>query len=363
MSGFSGAVTATSFQGVPIDPTTPTAQQVLIYSTTTGTYVPTTATGATGSNGSQGAQGAQGSNGTNGATGATGPVGPPSSNLPVVNLADQSTAPSVPSASSNLFALTTNTRGLIQQQYESGNASFIGSAGWSQPYQLITPGVSAGSATMIGYLPTITSAGTFSAGGGSNIGITQNIVSAATSGSNAYVAGTNAFYRTQATTTYFGGFAFYSKVYFPDASYSSNIHIVVGMSSAFTSTLNEPANGNALTLESLAIFHYIPDFPSSNTTWQFVYGGGSGSNAISTTMNVTAQHIYEFYIWCPNAGTTIYYQVNDLTAGTSVTGSGSVSSALPTSGVAMTGGAGLQTQTTTAKNIQFERVWVRTDKG
>jgi len=320
VSGFSGPVTATQFQGIPIDSTTPTSMQVLVYSSTSGTYVPTDAS---------------------------------SVNLSKLNFADQSTVPATPSSSSNLFAFTTNGRGMFQQQNESGNPTYIGTAPWNIVYQLITPNAGASAPVIAGYLPLLTSSGTFSSGGVSAIGFIQNIATASTSGAQAYVSGTKAFYRTQATTTYYGGFSYYSKFYLPDASYPNNTYLFAGMSSSIVDSLNAGVGQGAG--ESLAAFQW-----ATTGNWQFTTAG-STTTTVATSIPVTAQHIYECFIWCANAGTTVYWQINDLTAGTSNTGT--VTTSLPTSGVAMAAGVGLETNTTTARNIQLERVFVRSDLG
>ena len=320
MSGFSGPVTATQFQGVPIDSTAPTSQQVLIYDSVLGKYVPTSAS---------------------------------SVNVSKVNLANQSSAPATPSSSSNLFAFTTNGRGMFQQQNESGSPAYIGSAPWNIVHQLITPGPNAAPSAIYGYLAAVASSGTFSSPTVNSAGCVQNIATAATSGAQAYVAGTKAFYRTQATTTYYGGFSYYSRFYLPDASYPSNTYLFAGMSSSIVDSLNAGVGQGAG--ESLAAFQW-----STTGNWQFTTAG-STTTTVATSTPVTAQHVYECFIWCANAGTTVYWQINDLTAGTSNTGT--VTNSLPTSGVAMAAGVGLETNTNTARNIQLERVFVRSDLG
>lgn len=320
MSGFSGPVTATEFQGVPIDSTAPTSQQALIYNSGTGKYVATNAQGT---------------------------------NLSKLNLANQSSAPATPSSSSNLFAFTTNGRGMFQQQNESGAPAYIGSAPWNIVYQLITPAASAVPSAISGYLAALTNSGTFSSPTVNSAGCVQNIATAATSGAQAYVSGTKAFYRTQATTTYYGGFSYYSRFYLPDASYSTNTYLFAGMSSSITDSLN--AGVGQGTTESIAAFQW-----GTTGNWQFTTAG-STTTTVATSTPVTAQHVYECFIWCANAGTTVYWQINDVTAGTSNTGT--VTTSLPTSGVAMAAGVGLQTNNTTARNIQLERVFVRSDLG
>jgi hypothetical protein len=318
VSGFSGSVTATQFQVVPIDSTAPTSQQVLIYSSTSGTYVPNVPTVAGG-----------------------------------LNFADQSTVPATPTSSSNLVAITTAGRGLFQQQNETGKANFVGGAQWDLPYQLIVPSSGATPSSISGYLPAVNNAGTFTSPAANFQGVYQNIATAASSGAQAYVTGQNMFYRTQATTTYYGGFFFYAKFYLPDVSYPANTYLCSGLSSSFSNTLN--AGVGQYGAESLAAFQW-----STTGNWQFTTAG-STTTTVATSTPVTAQHIYECFIWCANAGTTVYWQINDLTAGTSNTGT--VTTSLPTSGVAMAGGIGLQTNSTTARNIQLERVHIIADNG
>jgi len=354
VSGFTGAVTATQFQGVPIDSTAPSNLQVLIYDSGTGTYEPAAASGA------QGATGAQGAQGSPGATGSQGAQGAQATNLTYVNLADQSSAPSTPTTSSNLFAKTVNGRGLFQAQYESGSPFYLSRANWDKSWSFITPN-NAASAWISGVLPTATSSGTFTAATQSAIGIYQNIATAASVGAQGYVTTPKCFYRTQSVTTYLGGFAFYSRFYLPDASYSTNTYLAVGLSSNFTGSLG--AGNGQTSNESMALFQYAPDFPFSNTTWQFSYGGSSGVTVVNTSMAFAAQHIYETFIWCSNNGSTIYWQINDVTAGTTNSGTVSTSTSLPTSGIAMAGGMGIQTNNTTARNIQIGRVMLVSDVG
>jgi hypothetical protein len=346
VSGFTGAVTATQFQGVPIDSTAPLNLQVLIYNSGTGTYEPAAASGA------QGATGAQGAQGSPGATGSQGAQGAQATNLTYVNLADQSSAPSTPTTSSNLFAKTVNGRGLFQAQYESGSPFYLSRAPWDKSWSLITPNA-ASTPFITGVLPQAQTSGTGSTATQSANGLLQNFATAASSGSQAYVTTPKSFYRTQSVTTYLGGFAFYSRFYLPDASYSTNTYLFAGLSSSIVDSLNAGV-GQGLS-ESIAAFQW-----ATTGNWQFTTAGSTTTTA-ATSLAVTAQHIYETFIWCANNGSTVYWQINDVTAGT--TSSGTATASLPNSGVALAGGIGLQTNNTTARNIQNGRVMLVSDVG
>lgn len=325
MSGFSNLSSdATSIQSIPISTTTPTNSQALIYDSATNTYIP-------------GAPGL--------AAGQTS-----------VNFADQSTVPATPSSSSNLVALTTAGRGLFQQQNESGSPYFVGTAPWAKPYMLITPGSST-TFTASGYGATTVTSGTISAGAVGSQGIVQNIASAASIGAQAYVRTFAFFQRVQTVSTYYGGFLHYSKFYLPDGSYTST-NLLAGMSQTLATDLTTPRG----TTVNRAAFQYSNGGGTyTDTTWQFSTCNGTAQTTTDTTLAVTAGHIYECFIWCPNNASSISWQITNLTTATTQTGS--TGSTLPTISSPLAICAGLYTYTATARNIQVERLYAEVDLG
>ena len=326
MSGFSNSSgNATSIQSIPISTTTPTNSQALLYDSGTNTYIP-------------------------------GAAGTLAAGQTSVNFADQSTVPATPSSSSNLVALTTAGRGLFQQQNESGSPYFVATAPWAKPFALITPG---SSTTFVanGYAASAQTVGTIGTGGPGAQGISQSITSAASIGAQASVRAFSYYYRAQSPTTYIGGFFYYSKVYLPDASYPST-NLLAGMSSTLATDLTTPRG----TTTSRACFQYSTGGGTyTDTTWQFSTANGSAQTTTDTTLAVTAGHVYECFIWCPNNASTISWQITDLT--TAVTQTGSTGSTLPAATTGMGPALGLYTYTATARSIAVQRVYAEADLG
>ena len=325
MSGFSNSSgNATSIQSIPISTTTPTNSQALLYDSGTNTYIP-------------------------------GAAGTLAAGQTSVNFADQSTVPATPSSSSNLVALTTAGRGLFQQQNESGSPYFVATAPWAKPWQLITPGTST-TFTASGVGATSVTSGTISAGTVGAQGIVQNIASAASIGAQAYARTFAFFTRAPAVSTYFGGFLHYSKFYLPDGAYTFT-NLCAGMSSVLATDLTTPRG----TGTSRAAFQYSNGGGTyTDTTWQFSTANGSAQTTTDTTLALTAAHVYECFIWGANNGSTVYWQITDVT--TAVTQSGSTGSTLPSTALLATC-AGLYTYTATARNIQIERIYAEADLG
>jgi hypothetical protein len=97
----------------------------------------------------------------------------------------------------------------------------------------------------------------------------------------------------------------------------------------------------------------------TDTTWQFSTANTSAQTTTDTTLAVTAGHVYECFIWCPNNASSISWQITDLTTGTTQTGS--TGSTLPVGVMATC--VGVHTYTATARNIQIERVYAEADLG
>jgi hypothetical protein len=255
-----------------------------------------------------------------------------------------------------LVALTTAGRGLFQEQNESGSPYFVATAPWAKPFMLITPGSSTTFAAQ-GYAPATVTSGTISAGAVGPQGIVQNIVTAASIGAQGFVRGFAFFTRVQSPATYFGGFLHYSKFYLPDGSYTSS-NLLAGMSGTLVTDLTTPR----ATSTNKACFQYSNGGGTyTDTTWQFSTSNASAQTTTDTTLAVTAGHVYECFIWCPNNASSISWQITNLTTGT--TQSGSTGSTLPLTANAMATCVGLYTYTATARNIQIERVYAEADLG
>jgi hypothetical protein len=222
---------------------------------------------------------------------------------------------------------------------------------------LILPGQST-TFTAQGYAATTVTSGTISAGAVGAQGIVQNIATAASIGAQGYARTFAFFYRARSVTTYYGGFFHYSKFYLPDGSYTSS-NLLAGMSGTLATDLTTPRG----TATNRAAFQYSNGGGTyTDTTWQFSTANTSAQTTTDTTLAVTAGHVYECFIWCPNNSSTIYWQITDLTTATTKTGSTSAAT-LPPADAQLATCVGLYTYTATARNIQIERIYAEADLG
>ena len=157
----------------------------------------------------------------------------------------------------------------------------------------------------------------------------------------------------------FGGFFYFARILFPDSSYSST-RILVGMYRTYPSTDNKSWwDGYATSTDNpdgtYAAFQYST--ARSDSTWQFVTKDG-------TTQNVTAisgasflvNKLYDFHIYCPRAGSTISYRLDNVTDGT--TYSGSTSTNLPPAYTYMQAGFQLRATAVNGSNLRWNRLYV-----
>ena len=192
---------------------------------------------------------------------------------------------------------------------------------------------------------------------------TNQVTSGSAGGATAY-GGDLKLYRGASSDLY-AGFYFDATLYFPDASYdntgaSTGARVGVGLSDTAFATLNNNdhfrANSNTAAFNRSHV-----NGGSTDTTWQFITVDGTTRNVVNTTMTFTARHVYRFRIWCPAGSTSVYYQVDDLTAGTVKTGSSS--SNLPTTTTAMNPSWGVYSIDAVARNIGMCSMYAETDKG
>jgi hypothetical protein len=166
--------------------------------------------------------------------------------------------------------------------------------------------------------------------------------------------GTNAtIFIRGSSATGASGFFYYSRAYFPDASYAA-VRGFAGMTNASSMT-------TVLTADNAAGHHVGWQYSTtrSDAGWKFMTKDGTTQSVSAATLNFTAQHVYEFMFFCEPGGSTIYYQINDLTAAT--TASGSTASNLPGASTNMRAGVGIDAISGT-KNIKIGKVYVEVQR-
>ena len=98
----------------------------------------------------------------------------------------------------------------------------------------------------------------------------------------------------------------------------------------------------------------------SKVNWQFTTTNGVSQSLVDTGMPFVAQHVYDFYIFCPPLGGVISWRVDDKTAGTS--NEGSTSTYLPDPATAMRGGFHILSVDAVARNVRMNRVYTESKR-
>ncbi len=153
------------------------------------------------------------------------------------------------------------------------------------------------------------------------------------------------------------GFFSMARIYFGDATYA-NTRWFVGLTdtdfqTATTGVLDadDPVNNRAGFSYSTARGGNI----------RFATGDGANTNNVDTGVAFTAQHLYNFYVYTPNEGTTVYWRIDDVTAQTVTTGSTAAN--LPTGSVALYDGAGIATLASgTQHHIGYQHLYLESDR-
>jgi hypothetical protein len=180
---------------------------------------------------------------------------------------------------------------------------------------------------------------------------TTNIFCNLSTNSRIYCRGSNA--------NGFGGFLFFTRLYLPDVSYSDT-RIFIGMYSKAPSTDNKGFYDGYVTSTdnpdgNFVGFQYSTS--RSDTTWQFTTKDGTTQNVSAITgATFASQKLLDFYIYCPRAGTSISYQIDNLTD--NVTYTGSTSSNLPGVNEYLGGGFQLRSPSVGASNIRCFRMYM-----
>jgi hypothetical protein len=147
-------------------------------------------------------------------------------------------------------------------------------------------------------------------------GFTTNIVSTASANNGIQIQ-----HRANAYARNYGGWYFQAKIYFPDADYGSGatgFRFASGLTSD-TNLTTESGSNNASTHR--ALFHISTSL--SETTFKFSLRDGTTENRIDTTMTFAINKLYHFFTACTDDGSTVFWQIDNVTDGTSQSGSSS----------------------------------------
>jgi hypothetical protein len=158
------------------------------------------------------------------------------------------------------------------------------------------------------------------------------------------------------------GAHFHARVRFPDASYnetgaSTGSWINVGMADV------SPIGHRRLTTRHCAVFNREHENgQNTDTNWQFVVNdGGATATTTNTGIAFTVGNEYEMWITMTAGATSIGWEIRDLTAATSA--SGSVATDLPGASTAIYPAAHIRTVDAVSRTMQVKRLYIEADKG
>lgn len=188
-------------------------------------------------------------------------------------------------------------------------------------------------------------------------GYAMNFATNATNGDTSGISQTNTQW-FRGSTTGSNGFFYVARVGTPDAggygAGATGSRIWSGLTNNTAATMtssDNPAN------------HYVGFQYSTNrgdANWQFMTKDGATQNLIDTTMAFAASKVYDFYIYTPPQGASVYWRIDNLTDGTTV--EGTTAANLPGDATAMRAVVGVRTLTGTARNIRVAKIYVEADR-
>jgi hypothetical protein len=278
----------------------------------------------------------------------------------IINFSDQN-PPTAPATNTlNLFARQLGGRMALRMQGPSGLSTPLQPSFFQNNITMINTNATT-SVTSIGN--TVTSVGTISHPVPTfQYGYMTNFASAATAAATAGTGNNGLIWVRSNDFNDASGFFFNARLAFPDSNYnetgaSTGTRIFVGFNS---DTLANVVASNNPGGSRVGFSRIHVNGSLTETEWQITSRDGVNENRFSTGMLFTAECVYDFYIFCPPDGSFIGWRIDNITLGTSE--SGSFVNNMPAIGTYMRGGFQIQTVNAVGRNIRMQRVYIESDR-
>jgi hypothetical protein len=163
------------------------------------------------------------------------------------------------------------------------------------------------------------------------------------------------FYRGAAATDVGSGWFWHARVFFPDASYdntgaSTGSRIFAGMSSSLANLgSDDPATHRA------GFSRINVNGGRTDANWQFTVKDGATGTLIDTGIAFAVSKAFDLWMFCPPGATTVYWQVDNVTDGTTATGS--TADHLPGMATMLVAFLGLRTINAVIRTLRTARVY------
>ena len=224
--------------------------------------------------------------------------------------------------------------------------------------QIIT---STGGTGALGYGCVIAAAGTASAWTPTaNLGVGTKYATAATAATVTYIyPNVLSFYRAAAGSS--GGFHFFARVGFPDASYdgtaaSTGSRIFVGMTAGATTNLT-----GADVLAAIGVgFRRVHNFGGvQHANWFFSSRNSTTETLVDTGLSFIAGHQYTFSIFSPAGASSVTWEIENVITGDVATGV--ATQTLPALMTLMRPAASVGTINAVARSMWFQSLYAEAD--
>ncbi len=276
----------------------------------------------------------------------------------VLDLTTVNEPASPPSGHLSVYAKSIGGRAMLAQKGASGISTVY------QPHlgrnycQVIT---SNGGTGVLGYGCAVTAAGTASAWiPTANLGVGTKYATAATAATATYIySGVLSFYRAAAWST--GGFHFFARVGFPDASYdgtaaSTGSRIFVGMTAGSTTNLT---GADVLAVIGVG-FRRVHNFDGvQHYSWFFSSRNSTTETLANTGVAFLPGNQYTFAIFAPAGATSVTWEVEDVTTGYAATGV--ATQTLPALMTRLRPAVALGTINAVARSMWFQSLYAEAD--
>ena len=263
-----------------------------------------------------------------------------------------------PSGHLSVYAKSLGGRAMLAQKGASGISTVY------QPHlgrnycQIIN---SNGGSGVLGYGCAVAAAGSASAWTPTaNLGVGTKYATAATAATATYIySGVLSFYRAAAGSS--GGFHFFARVGFPDASYdgtaaSTGSRIFVGMTAGATTTLT-----GADVLAAIAVgFRRVHNFGGvQHANWHFSSRDNTTETLVDTGLSFIAGHQYTFSIFSPAGASSVTWEIENVITGDVATGV--ATGTLPALMTRMRPAASVGTINAVARSMWFQSLYAEAD--
>jgi hypothetical protein len=278
----------------------------------------------------------------------------------IINFSNQN-PPTAPATDTlNLFARQLGGRMALRMQGPSGLSTPLQPSFFQNNITMINTNATT-SVTSIGN--TVTSVGTLSHPVPTlQYGYMTNFASASTAAATAGTGNNGLLWVRSDDFNDASGFFYNARLAFPDSNYnetgaSTGTRIYVGLTSNVLATQvgSDNPTGVRAGFSRIHVNGSLTD-----TNWFFTTRDNLTEDRVNTGMVFTPECVYDFYIFCPPDGSFIGWRIDNVTLGTSQ--SGTTIEKLPALGTYMRGGFQIQTVNAVSRNIRMQRVYIESDR-